>query len=103
MIQGTGAGEGDEEEEEEGGTCSVWRETDCFLSERGGEGWRGAEEEDVLRRGGGGGNEGVGGEGACRTVCVRPYWARNKAPALESRFLCCEEEWLSWELGGVDG
>lgn len=87
-MQVTGAEEGDEEEE--GSRCSVWRETDCFLSERGGEGWRGAEEEeeeDVLRRGGGGGRESTGGEGACRTVCVRPYWARYKAPALESRFL----------------
>lgn len=101
VIQVTGAGEGDEEEA--AGTCSVWRETGCFLSEHGGEGWRGAEEEEeVLRRGGGGGRESAGGEGVCRTVCVRPYWARNKAPALESRFLCCEEEWLCWELGGAD-
>lgn len=106
VIQVTGAGEGDEEEAD--GICSVWRETDCFLSKHGGEVWRGAqqeeeeEEEEVLRRGGGGGSEGVGGEVACRTVCVRAYWARNNAPALESRFLCCEEEWLCWEPGGAD-
>lgn len=67
-------------EEEEGGAArSVWREADCCLSERGGEGWGGAdedeEEEETLRRGGGGGSECVGGEGACRTVCVRPCCA----------------------------
>lgn len=62
------------------------------------EDWEGAEDEEdvVLRRGGGGGREWPGGEGTCRTVCVRPGCkgpeGKNEAPGLGlvSKCLCWE-------------
>lgn len=68
---------------------------DWWRSGRGEEGWDGVA-EDAFRRGGGRGRARAGGEGACRTVCVRLSCegpeAKNEAPALGfvSRCLCWE-------------